>query len=409
MLPRKRFHPEDHLSIGIPLNHSHGLKCGRMIFIGGQADIDENATVTRPNDIVAQTEIAMDGVLTVLDGIGAGPGDLVKLTAFYVHGGNPDEALIARTMAAKLGAVSGPGPALTLIPIETNCFDGLSIEIEGIAMRGENGDVLAKAAAWIPDGSVLPSPFSQAIRCGEMLFTSGQTAMQPNGDIPHPGSLSEQSKITLNKLNRLLAALGADLHDAVKANVFNVEPGDQEDWKAAAMVRASHYKEPGPAATGISVPRLAEDGLMVRNDVIAMRGVDGARLHREGVWPTGHWDWPVHLPYRHGVKVGDLIFIGGQVSLTPDAQIIDPGDIQKQTHTSMRNIEKVLAEFGLGMENLVKINTFYAGSKGQEDLLRNASVRAGYYKSPGPASTGIPFSYLAYKDMLIEIDCVAMV
>ena len=57
----------------------------------------------------------------------------------------------------------------------------------------------------------------------------------------------------------------------------------------------------------------------------------------------------------------------------------------------------------------MKINTFYAGRKGQADLLRNASIRAGYYRPPGPASTGIPFEYLAYRDMLIEIDCIAMV
>ena len=62
MLPRKRFHPKDHLSIGIDLNHSHGLKVGQMIFIGGQADINAEAKVTRPGEIVAQTELAMDGV-----------------------------------------------------------------------------------------------------------------------------------------------------------------------------------------------------------------------------------------------------------------------------------------------------------------------------------------------------------
>ena len=57
----------------------------------------------------------------------------------------------------------------------------------------------------------------------------------------------------------------------------------------------------------------------------------------------------------------------------------------------------------------MKINTFYAGKKGEDDLRKNAGIRAGYYRDPGPASTGIPFEYLAYKDMLIEIDCVAMV
>jgi enamine deaminase RidA (YjgF/YER057c/UK114 family) len=75
----------------------------------------------------------------------------------------------------------------------------------------------------------------------------------------------------------------------------------------------------------------------------------------------------------------------------------------------MQNIEKVLTEFGLGLEHLVKINTFYVGTKGEHDLIKNASIRAGYYRDPGPASTGIPFPYLAYENMLIEIDAVAMV
>ena len=118
---------------------------------------------------------------------------------------------------------------------------------------------------------------------------------------------------------------------------------------------------------------------------------------------------PVHLPYRHGLRVGDLVFIGGQVSLTDSGEVIDPGDVEKQTHTAMDNIQRVLTEFGLDFEHIVKINTFYAGVDGQEDLLKNASIRAGYYRSPGPASTGIPFEYLAYRDMLIEIDCIAMV
>ena len=139
MLPRRRFHPDDHLSIGIPLKHSHGLACGEMIFIGGQADIDFEAKVTKPDDRTAQTRIAMEGVLRVLDGLEADAGDLVKLTAFYVTGEDSDEDAILNEIAAYLGDGRIPGPAVTLVPIETNCFGGLSIEIEGIAMRGQNG------------------------------------------------------------------------------------------------------------------------------------------------------------------------------------------------------------------------------------------------------------------------------
>lgn len=409
MLPRRRFHPEGHLSIGIPLTHSHALACGEMIFLGGQADISGAATVTHPHDIVAQTRIAMEGIARVLAGIGADTGDLVKLTGFYVLGDAPDEGVILATIAEALGVSGSPGPCITLVPIETNCFTGLSIEIEGIAMRGQNGERLARSAAWIPDGAALPPAFAQALKVGRMLFTSGQVADAADGRMLHPGSLTQQSHVVMGKLRRLLGLLGADLGDAVKANVFNVEPGRQEDWKEAALARAAYYPEPGPAATGISLPRLSHPEAMIRCDVIAMRGEDGARLPRRAFWPDGHWDWPVHLPYRHGLLVGDLLWIGGQVALTPDAKVIAPGDIAAQTATAMEMIGRVLAEAGMDFRHLVKINTFYTGTNGQEDLLRNASVRAGYYRPPGPASTGIPFPWLAYEDMLIEIDCVAMV
>ncbi|RZV45742.1 MAG: RidA family protein [Sphingomonadaceae bacterium] len=276
-------------------------------------------------------------------------------------------------------------------------------------MRGQNGERLARSASWIADGVRLPAAFSQAIRCGQMLFTSGHTAEDGAGALLAAGDLPAQSRIVLDKLQRLLQGRGADLFDAVKSNVFNVEPGEQEVWKEAALVRASHFREPGPAATGLSLPCLPRDGMMLRYDVIAMRGEDGARLPRATSWPTGHWDWPVHLPYRHGLKVGDLVFLGGQVSLTSKGEVIDPGEMKAQTETAMANIEKVLAEFGLGMEQVVKINTFYVGNRGQQDLLENASVRSRFYRAPGPASTGISFPYLAYEDMLIEIDCIAMV
>ena len=164
MLPRRRFHPDDHLSIGVPLRHSHGLACGQMIFIGGQADIGADATVSRPDDLPAQTRIAMQGVATVLEGLEASVGDLVKLTAFYIQDGGVDEAALLGEMAAFLEAGNRPGPTVTLVPIETNCFDGLSIEIEGIAMRGQNGELLPRAASWIADGARLPAAFSQALR-----------------------------------------------------------------------------------------------------------------------------------------------------------------------------------------------------------------------------------------------------
>jgi enamine deaminase RidA (YjgF/YER057c/UK114 family) len=410
MLPRQAIRPDGHWRLGFAVNNSQGLRCGPFVFVAGQVDLDAETRMVNPGNLMAQATNAVAHVRTVLAGGGAEADDLVKLTVFYANDGGVDEADLLDHLAACLGPMSGPGPAITLVPLAGLAYPGMEIEIEAIAMRDPNGPRLPRAAAWDPTCPRLPPPFSQALRCGEMLFSSGMTAVDGQGKIAVPGDLAAQSRLVLPKVDGLFRQLGADLWDTVKTNIFKVEPGTQADWAEPALIRAAHYREPGPAATGISLPRLSPEGAMVVNDVIAMRGLDGARLPRSHAWPSGHWDWPVHLPYRHGLRCGDLVFLGGQVSLAPDARVRDPGDIVAQTTRAMNNIGRVLADLGLGFENVVKVNAFYAGTIGEETLRQNAEVRFSYFeREPGPVSTGVPVPYLAYEDMVIEIDAVAMV
>ena len=59
---------------------------------------------------------------------------------------------------------------------------------------------------------------------------------------------------------------------------------------------------------------------------------------------------------------------------------------------------------------MVKVNAFYAGDVGEAELKRNADVRFSFFQQdPGPASTGVPVPYLAYEEMVVEIDLIAMV
>ena len=379
MLPRQKITPEGHWRLGFPVNNSQGLRCGPFIFVSGQVDLDPDGRMVNPGDLQAQASNVVAHIKTVLEAGQAEVDDLVKITAFYVSDGRVDEAGLLDHLAASLGPTRGPGPAISLVPLEGLAYPGMEIEIEAIAMRDLNGPRLPRAAAWDPDCPRLPPPFSQAVRCSEMLFC-------------------------------LFRQLGADLWDVVKTNVFNVEPGTQADWAEPALIRAAHFREPGPAATGISLPRLGRAGARVLNDVIAMRGLDGARLPRSTAWPSGHWDWPVHLPYRHGQRCSDLVFLGGQVSLTPEAEVISPGDMVAQTTRAMTYIGRVLAELGLGFENVVKVNAFYTGDVGEAVLQQNAEVRFSYFQGdPGPTSTGVPVPYLAYENMQIEIDLIAMI
>lgn len=409
MLPRYASKPKDFWSVGLPFNHSHCLTCGNLIFLGGQIDFDADGNQLNPGDLEKQAIRSMENAGAALESAGASLADLVKLSVYYVSDGSVDETGLLEVLAACLPKTEGPGPAVTLIPLPKLSFEGMEIEIDGIAMRDLNGPRLTRTAAWSPECDRLPPPFSQAVRCGEMIFTSGITSRDGQGSIRGSGSLADQSHMVLPKIDGLLRQLGADLQDTVKTNIFNLEPGTAEDWREPALTRAGFYREPGPAATGISVPALWPEGVMVRNDVIAMRGVDGTRLPRSHAWPKDHWDWPAHLPYRHGIRCGDLVFLGGQVSLDPAGNVVNPKDIVAQTRTAMDFIGRVLGEFDLDYDNVVKVNAFYVAEVGPDKLAENGLVRFSYFTgTPAPASTGVPVPWLAYEDMLIEIDIIAV-
>ena len=78
----------------------------------------------------------------------------------------------------------------------------------------------------------------------------------------------------------------------------------------------------------------------------------------EHVWPEGHWDWPIKLPYKHGVKRGNVVFVGGQVAMDEAGKVLYPGDVARQTEIAMENVKKVLAGFGARMDDVVKLNRF---------------------------------------------------
>ena len=289
------------------------------------------------------------------------------------------------------------------------CYPDMLVEIEGIAMRAENGDRLPRKCVHDSSFPKLPDAFSHVIKCGEMIFTSDMSALSPTGDVESPGDIAAQSKIMMTRLENVLGLVGADMGDVLKLNIFYAGDGTAEDWEKSAKIRAGFFKEPGPAATGIPVLNFPQSGLMTKIAVTAMRDENGSRMQKHYSWPDGHWDWSTHLPYKHGNKCGRMIHLGGQVSLDSSANVIDPDDMVAQTRRAMDNIASVLAEFGATLDDVVKVTTFYEGKASAEALHDNLLIRSSSYTEPGPATTGIPVPFLVYERMVIEIEVTAMV
>lgn len=401
--------PESHWRWPVEVRHSHGVRAGPLIFVGGQGALDADGRVLAPGDLAAQLEVAVTNLATVLSELGAELDDLVELTAFYA----PDGALSEGRVLALLRRALGPAPmpAVALVPVPYLPLAGLRLLLEGVAMRGADGARIARRYA-APKGlwaGPPEAPFPHAVSCSEMIFVGAQTAADAAGRIAAPGDIVAQSERVMENIGRILAEFGAGLEDAVRFKIFYRGTGRTEDWEVAARVRARYFAEPGPCATGIPVPGFDPPELAIKMWVWAMRGEDGARLPRRHVWPEGHWDWTFHLPYKHGLQCRGLVFIGGQVPIDSRGLAIAPRDNLAQTHIAMGYLARVLQGFGLPLDAVVKINGFYADREGPEALSRNLAVRQQFFRSPGPVTTETALPYLALDDMNVEIEAIAAV
>ncbi len=405
-MSRRYSWPEGHWNWPIGVTHKHGVRTGQMVWVGGQVDLTSDGVVRNGGDLAAQTENAMRNFAIVLEDLGAELRDLVKLLCFYVNDGSVDEDAFLAMVAVCLP--EGSRPAVTAVPVPCLAYPGLAVEIEGVAMRGEDGSPLARQHAPADGLSPLPDPFVQAVRCGKMIFVSAQAPVDGDGAVLHGGDMVAQSNDVMAQVGRALAHFGADFGDVVKQNRWYAGTDALDDFEPAALACAAHYAEPGPAATGIPLPRHARDGVRIKIDAVAMLAEDGSRLERRHAWPDSLWDWHVHLPYKHGLECAGMIFLGGQVSLNKKGEAVNPGDLDAQTHQAMQHIGTILRTLGADYDDVCKVMTVYEGGDAYDDLHGNLAIRSSYYSDPGPATTGVPLPVLAYPNMQIEIDIYAM-
>ena len=111
-------------------------------------------------------------------------------------------------------------------------------------------------------------PYSQAVRIGGFLYSSGQVALDPASGVIVPGGIAEQTTRVLENLKAVLAAAGTDLSKVVKTIVFLK---DMNDFAAMNAVYAKYLAPEGtvpPARSTVEVARLPKDGL-VEIEVVA--------------------------------------------------------------------------------------------------------------------------------------------
>jgi len=108
-------------------------------------------------------------------------------------------------------------------------------------------------------------------------------------------------------------------------------------------------------------------------------------------------------PYSQAVRVGDLLFLSGQVPLDPATGNMVDGDITAQTRRVMDNLGAVLKSAGLSFAHVARTTIFLAD---MGDFAKVNEVYGGYFSEPYPARATVQVARLP-KDARVEIDAIA--
>ena len=107
-------------------------------------------------------------------------------------------------------------------------------------------------------------PYSQAVKCGNMVFTSGQIAIDPADGQVHATTIEEQTDQVCKNLCAVLEASGSSISKALKTTCFLA---NMSDFAAFNGVYAKYFTEK-PARSCVAVKELPKN-VLVEIDVIA--------------------------------------------------------------------------------------------------------------------------------------------
>ena len=111
-------------------------------------------------------------------------------------------------------------------------------------------------------------PYSQAVVLNNMVYTSGQIALLPNGDdkIILNGTVEEQAKQVLENLQAVLKASGSDLNRVIKTTIFLA---DMNDFASINKIYSDYFGDHKPARSTVAVKTLPKNAL-IEIDAVAI-------------------------------------------------------------------------------------------------------------------------------------------
>lgn len=112
----------------------------------------------------------------------------------------------------------------------------------------------------------------------------------------------------------------------------------------------------------------------------------------------------MNLPFSEAVRVGNLLFLSGDIGMVPGSGKLAPGGIGPETSQTLENIRMKLEKYGSSMDRVVKCTVFLA-DMGEWGAMNE--VYREFFKNP-PARSALGANGLAL-DARVEIECIAAI
>ena len=110
-------------------------------------------------------------------------------------------------------------------------------------------------------------------------------------------------------------------------------------------------------------------------------------------------------PYSQAIKIGNSLFISGQIPVDPKSGELVEGDIRAQTHQVLKNIKAIVEAAGGTLNNVIKVTVYLDD---MDDFAEMNEVYSQYFSESKPARTTIEVSRLP-KNVKIEIEAIAYI
>jgi len=242
-------------------------------------------------------------------------------------------------------------------------------------------------------------------RVGDTVYVGLQLPLSSAGGT----DIAEQTDQVFRSLVARLEEAGGTMADLTKLHTYYLFAGDGADvtayWERMTAVRLRHLANPGPAATALRV-----HGVGQGQALIAIDGIAELCRDKQRIMPEHAWDWSIPTPFSQGWRVGEKIYVGGQISADRQGRTIAPGSAVAQAKNTLEYIEHVLHDAQANWANVCALKIAYKhGGDAEASRQLGASIVAEVarrFPAQRPVITVIGVDLL-YEGLLLEIDAVA--